>query len=339
MNFSLKRILIKAMVILSCIGCILLLPSCSENSQSEDPIKIGLNDWTGYDPFILADKTSLFNKHHVRVENTKFSSSLDTRHALKEGEIHGACLTLDEVVSLAEAGVKVKIVLVLDFSMGGDMIIGQKNLENFNDVVGKTIAVEESVVGKFLLDRALHLNLIKKSSVKIISVSRKDGLSAFRAKSIDALVCFNPVATTLLNEEEGNLLFSSSDIPFEIIDVLVFSELFYNDNKTAIANVIKSWFEAINAIKTNTNNAIEVLANVNNISIEEYKQSWEGLIVPDLKANKDIFNGESDKNIYKYSQVTIDFMIRKGLISKRVNTTDLFNPEIILKIIDSTEND
>jgi len=273
----------------------------------------------------------------VQVEIIRFASATEEMQAMKNGRIHGAGFTLDEVFSLIESGFKGKVVLVVDYSMGGDMIIGQKDVKNIAEIKGKTIGYEGTVVGEFLLDRALHMNHVKRFSIKLIDVQADNWLSAFKEKSVDALVCFNPVATTLLNEEEGNLLFSSAEMPFEIIDVLVFTESFYDDNKAAITNILKTWFDALIYLDTNTDNAAEVIASIKNISPEEYKQGLKGLIAPNLKVNKTVFDSKSDKNIYKYSQVIVNFMLSRGMLSKSINTDELFQPETLFEIESQTE--
>jgi NitT/TauT family transport system substrate-binding protein len=230
---------------------------------------------------------------------------------MKDGKIHGAGFTLDEVFSLVRSGFKGKVVLIVDYSMGGDMVIGQKDIKSIAELEGKTIGYEGTVVGEFLLDRALQTNYVRESSVKLIDIQADNWLSAFKEKSIDALVCFNPVANILLNEEEGNLLFSSADIPFEIIDVLIFSESFYENNKADIKNIVKAWFEALTYINTNTNKAAEIISSVKNISPEEYTQGQKGLIV--------------------------NFMLSKGLLSKSINSTDLFQGEILFEIEGQTK--
>ena len=223
------------------------------SAAAERPIKIGINDWTGYDPFILADKTDLFNKNNVRVEIKRFASTVASVQALKNREIQGAGLTLDEVFLLVDSGFKGKVVLVVDYSIGGDMLIGQKEINSIADLKGKKIGFEGTVVGEFLLSRALHMNRVKRASIKLINVKAENWLSSFAEKKVDGLVTFNPVATTLLNEHDGNILFSSADIPFQIIDVLVFEESFYDDNKVAIGNILKGWFEALTYLKTHEN--------------------------------------------------------------------------------------
>jgi NitT/TauT family transport system substrate-binding protein len=222
--------------------------------------------------------------------------------------------------------------------MGGDMLIGQKDVKSVAELEGKRVGYEGTVVGEFLLDRALHNNRVKRSSVELIDVKADKWLSSFVEKRVDALVCFNPVSTTLLHEHDGNLLFSSADMPFEIIDVLVFGKSFYTDNKAAIANILKAWFEALAYLETNKNKAAEVIAFVKNISPEDYKQGLKGLVAPDLTINKSVFDSKSDENIYKYSQGIVDFMMSKGLLGKRINTTDLFQGDILLKLGNHSES-
>ncbi|MDQ6967414.1 MAG: ABC transporter substrate-binding protein [Mariprofundaceae bacterium] len=301
-------------------------------SKDTDPIKIGINNWAGYDPFILADKLKLFNKNNVQVEIKRFASATETIQAMRGGEIQGAGFTLDEVFSLIDTGFKGKVVLIIDYSMGGDMVIGQKEIESIADLKGKTIGYEGSVVGEFLLDRALDRNSIKRSAVKLIDVQADKWLSSFAEKDVDALVCYNPAAATLLNEHEGTLLFSSADIPFEIIDVLLFSEPFYDENKTAITRILKGWFETLSYIDTNPDKAAEVISKVKNITPDNYRQGLNNLVAPDLTVNRTIFDPTSDKNIYKYSQVIVDFMLSKNLLSERIDTQDLFQAELLSKI-------
>jgi len=329
---ALLAIFIMATVVL------LFAAGCSKESQNAAPITIGINNWAGYDPFILADQTGLFKKNHVRVEIKRFASTTDEIRAMQEGEIQGAGFTLDEVVSLVETGFKGKVVLIVDYSMGGDMVIGQKEIKSIADLAGKTIGYEGSVVGEFLLHRALNRNRVNSSAVTLVDVQAGQWISTFKEKGIDELVCFDPVASVLLNEHKGNLLFSSAAIPFEIIDVLLFSESFYNDNKASVANILRAWFDALNYMDTNPDKAAEVITSTKGIRVNNYKQSQQGLVAPGLNVNIATFDGKSDRNIFKYSQVVIDFMMFRNMLSKRVNTADLFASEALLEIQTPTDH-
>ncbi len=331
-NQNRKIKLYPVLFILACILSFVLVTPYSKPGSQENSIKIGINEWTGYDPFILADKVGFFEKNNVSVEIKRFASATDEVEALKNGEIHGGGFTLDEAFSIIDSGFNSKIVLVVDYSMGGDMLVGQKEVTNTRQLVGKTIGFEGSVVGEFLLDRALRESHVKRNQVKLIDIQADEWLSAFKEKKIDALVCFNPIATRLLHDYEANLLFSSADMPFEIIDVLLFSASFYDSNQLAITNILKAWFETLQYITTDLEEAADIISIEKNISPKEYKTSLNDLISVDFETNKAIMDARSNENIYKYSQVIVDFMLTEGLLLQRINTDDIFQAEILFAL-------
>jgi len=315
-----------------------LLSTYSKFGQEGNPIKIGINTWAGYDPFILAEKVELFEQHNVSVEVKRFASATSELEAIKSGEIQGAGFTLDEAFSLIGSGFKGKIVLVIDYSMGGDMIIGQQAITHITQLKGKTIGYEGSVVGEFLLDRALRAHHVKREQVDLVNVDADNWLVTFKSKDVDALVCFNPVARTLLDKHKGNLLFSSAAMPFEIVDVLLFSESFYDDNKGAVAKILKTWFDILNTIDSDIDKAAAIISAEKQISVENYKLGLKDLVHPKYSVNKAIMNPKSDKNIYKYSQVIVNFMLTEGLLSKRIDTSNTFDSEMLLSIEPSIVN-
>lgn len=322
---------------LLCLSCITLISSCSKFENKGNLVQIGINQWIGYDPFILAESAGLFKKNNVSVKINRFASAKDVLKSLIKGEIQGAGLTLDEVFSAIDSGFKGKVVLIVDYSKGGDMLIGQSQVKSMADLEGKTVGYEGSIVGEFLLNRALQINHVKRTSVKLVDVPADKWLGVFIENGIDALVCFDPIATTLLNNHEGNLLFSSAEIPFEIIDVLLVSESFYDDNKVDITNIIRAWFDAVKYIDSNLDEAAEIISSVRETAAEEYKGGLNKLVFPDVYRNSTIMNDNSDINIYKLSQVIVDFMLSEGLLSKRINTNTLFPSEFLSEIESTTE--
>jgi len=330
-----KKIIIVLISVLFLLGLI-FLSTYSKPGQEGNPVIIGINEWTGFDPFILADKLNLFEHNNVSVEVKRFPSALSELEAIKKGDIHAAGFTLDEAFSLIGSGFKGKIVLVIDHSMGGDMLIGQQAITDVSQLAGKTIGYEGSVVGEFLLDRALRSHNLKRDQVTLIDISADNWLPAFKSNNVDALVCYNPVANTLLDEHLANLLFSSADMPFEIIDVLLVSESFYDENKAAIAKILEAWFDAIDTIDADIEKSAGIIAAEKQISADNYKSGLNYLVHPKLSVNKEIMAPNSKENIYKYSQVIVNFMLTEGLLSKRINTSEVFDSEALLLIEPTT---
>lgn len=306
--------------------------SCKVHNDKTFALKIGINDWTGYDPFIIADSIGLFAKNDVSTQIVRFQSSQEAIASFREGTIQGAALTLDEAVSLLSSGFPLKAVLVIDYSLGGDMILGQEGLTEVSQLEGKRVGYEGSVVGEFLLYRALNIKGIYGSSMELINIPANEWKEAFKMKKVDALVCYNPLASTLIEKEKANVLFSSSDIPFQIIDVLVFSESFYERHKDVLAKITKSWFEALEFQHNNQEQAMNMIMKIKSIDSIDYSRSMDGLEAPDLETNKLLFKPESEQNIFKYSQSIINFMLLQGLVHERINTADLFADDILNSI-------
>jgi NitT/TauT family transport system substrate-binding protein len=293
------------------------------------PVVIGVNTWTGYDPLILAEAKNLFAQQGVQVKVERFDSTVDELRALQEGRLHAAGLTLDEAFSAIGSGVAVKIALIIDYSTGGDMIVGKEEIATVADLRGKRVGYEGTVVGEYLLRRALELHAMKNTDVHLINIPAKDWQIAFEEGRIEALVCFNPVASTLLNEAGGNLIFSSADIPFEIIDVLVFSEDFFATRHTEVVGIVRGWFDALDFRDRHLQDAAQIIANDKHIQPEHYINGLTGLTAPDLLENRRMLDIRSKHNIFKYSQRIVDFMLSKGLLAQRINTMNVFDPSIV----------
>ena len=311
------------------IAIVLILSFMRTGGGDHEIIYVGKNDWTGYDPLVIAESQDFFSKHDVNVSVVRFKSAGEQVRAMRDGAIQGAGLTLDEAVGLHLSGLPVKVVLVVDFSLGGDMIVGQPSITDMSMIKGKRVGFEGTLVGEFLLKRALAKSRIKTTDIELVQIKGDEWLSAFRAGQVDALVCYNPDATTLLLQDGANLLFSSQDIAFEIIDVLVFEDSFYKRNKASIVKIASAWFDAVDFIELNPGAAAQIIAKEKDIFPEEFVSGLRQMKLPDLEENRQILDGNSSDNIYKYSQVIVDFMLDKGLISRRLNTDEFFSEEIV----------
>jgi NitT/TauT family transport system substrate-binding protein len=92
------------------LGLAFLLPGC--DSEREPPLRIGTNVWPGYEPLYLARDLGHYNETPVNL--IEFTSASSVIHALRNGMIEGATLTLDEVLTLLSDGFDLKVILAPD---------------------------------------------------------------------------------------------------------------------------------------------------------------------------------------------------------------------------------
>ena len=154
-------------------------------ASEEPPFRVGTNVWLGYEPLYLAQSLGYLKGQGVSLR--KFDTTLEVIEAFRLGLLEAAAVTLDEALRLAESGPEIRIVLVMDVSNGGDVILGQPELAAVSDLRGKRIAVEESAVGGYLLARALEIAEVRPEDVILVHLPIDRHLDAFRAHEVDAV--------------------------------------------------------------------------------------------------------------------------------------------------------
>ncbi len=150
------------------------------------PLRIGTNLWPGYEPLYLADQLGKLD--HERVRLVEYSSASRVMNGYRAQAIDAACLTLDEVMQLAQDKVDMRLVLVMDFSQGGDVVIGNAKFKTIKKLKGQRVGVENTALGAYMLKRALESVGLDHNDVSVISLPVDQHERAFRAGEVDAVV-------------------------------------------------------------------------------------------------------------------------------------------------------
>jgi NitT/TauT family transport system substrate-binding protein len=292
---------------------------------------IGSGKWTGYEPLYLAEQVGIFDKNEASIKLIRHLNEYEILSKLKSGDIHGAALTLDMLFVLYESGFPCKAVLVLDYSIGGDMIIGKSGVNNLNDLKGGKIGLEKLYVNEYFLARSLAEKNIKSKEIEIVYIPEGKHIEYLENSEVDAVVAYNPLATFLL-QKGYELIFSSKDIPSSIIDVLVFPNHIFENNYTNILKIIQAWFDSIRYIDLHYMDSMMIMSESEGVSEYEFKMAFEDILIPDLKQNLAFFDLESEKNIFKISDITMDFMFKRKMIKSKIDTSQIFDSSILKSV-------
>lgn len=111
----------------------------------EPPLAVGTNTWTGYEPLYLARDLGLHDGLPVRL--VELGSTTQSMDALRTGQLGMAGLTLDEALTLAQEGIALKVVWVMDVSSGADALVVRPGLADLSDLRGSKVGVEQTAVG------------------------------------------------------------------------------------------------------------------------------------------------------------------------------------------------
>lgn len=202
-------LIIRLLVLMLCLS---LLTSCED---SDATFKVGINRWLGYEPLYLGKKLDYL----PGIDIVRLSSALDVMRALRNGNLQAAGLTLDEALTLIQEGIELNIVMVFDYSNGADVVLARPTIKTLSDVAGKRIGVELNAVGSLMLRSMLAKANLSVKDVKIAAMPITQLKDAVSAGQIDVAVTYQPFSDDLL-ALGMKPIFSSADIPGEIMDVL-----------------------------------------------------------------------------------------------------------------------
>jgi len=301
----------------SLMGCLVLFVLTACDQREAPPLKIGSNIWPGYEFYYMARDLGHLDPKKVRL--VEFSNATDVSHQLVNGSIQAGLLTLDEVIRLKHSGLDLTVVQVVDFSRGGDVVVGRSSLENV-DWKQATIAVEESAVGALMLWAFAQNIQVPVESLNVQYISVDESVDAYN-KGADFVVSFEPFRTLLLNKG-AKQVFDSSQVPNLIVDVLAIRNDAIKDHEQQLRHAIAEYFSALNLYRASPQKYAPLLAKRLQISAEEVQATYDGIVPATLKDNHELMDG-NDPKIISSIEVISDVLLKSNLIGSPVKPTSV----------------
>lgn len=211
----------------------------------QTPLAVGTVPWVGTEPFYLARELELFPGPVHLVE---YLSSEQEIRAFQNGVIDAAAVTLDEVLNLDRVGQQARVVLVLDVSDGADCVMAQPAVSSLAGLRGRRVAAEDVTLPTYMLSRGLQLAGLQLEDIQREPRALEDYDAALRKGEVDAVVAFEPYCHRL--EAEGaRRIFDSTQLPGEIMDVLVVRQRYLEDHPEQVDALMRGWFAALGVIE------------------------------------------------------------------------------------------
>lgn len=299
-----------------------LLGACA---PATEPLRFGANAWPGYAPLRLASVSDLIGRESLRVLD--FPSTSMVLSAFRNGLIDLAGLTLDEAMMLAVEEQAPRIVLVFDTSIGADAILAQPHIKSVTQLVGARVGVETEAVGAYMIGRALGSAGLPAERVEIVSMPHDAHETAFLSGAVDALVTFDPVRTRLL-ARGANELFSSRDIPGEIVDVMVVRESELARRRDDVARVVAAHFAARALMLASPDDTVRRLGPRIGLSEDELAVVLTLMDQPDASKNR-VLLGEGAGSLLPVLDRMGSVMHALGLISHVPNLNGILMSDLI----------
>jgi NitT/TauT family transport system substrate-binding protein len=310
----------------------LLLTGCDIGPKYEPPLRIGTGLWPGYTPLHIARDRGLFGETEVKIAT--FSTDYDASRAFRDGRIEVLCGTLGDTLRSIDQGNDVRIVLVLDFSNGADGIAARPEITKISDLRGKRVAVEVGTLTHFVLIRALEMASLNESDVTLKNLGMDEATAALGKGDVDAAALWEPFLT---KAERGGArrVFSSAEIPGEILDVLAVRTDALRDRPRDVDRIIQAWGAALDLVRQRPHEAEPIMMAQLDMSAQELHESLAELELVDLAQNLELFDAKPPRPSVRtsYAQVAA-FMAQHKLLTHPARAAeDIIDPAPLRRVL------
>ncbi len=284
-------------------------PSCAPSTSQ--PLRVGLAVFPSYELFFLARKHGWLGDD---IDLVEFQSPGDPMRAFREGAIDVVALTTLYALDLAQRLPDTRIVMPLDHSIGADAILAGPAVPDVKALKGRRVGVHPTLLGPYLLRRALDKAGLSKDDLTIVPVmggdQQGDQERVLAGNEVDALVTEEPVATRLVGRG-AHTIFTSADIPGEIVDVLLVRLSLLERERPRLQRIVDAWYRARDAFRADPAGSAAIMAPRESLTPAEFVASFRGLDMPDRPAAQKLLDG-SDPTLLRALRTEAAIMREEG---------------------------
>jgi len=235
----------------------LLLMSCSQAPSPEaEPRKefsIGWSIYAGWMPWPYAQQAGIVkkwaDKYGIKINVVQVNDYVESVNQYTAGRFDGVTVTNMDALTIPAAGGKDSSAIILgDYSNGNDGIL-LKGGNKLGNIKGQQVYLVELSVSHYLLARGLQTAGLKPTDVRTVNTSDADIVGAFGSPQAKAAVAWNPQLSVMKGQPGVTQVFSSAQIPGEILDLMVVDTATLKSNPNLGKALAGIWYETVSLMQ------------------------------------------------------------------------------------------
>ncbi|WP_165311277.1 putative urea ABC transporter substrate-binding protein [Vibrio ziniensis] len=259
---------------------VLATPFISQSVQAEEKSEftVAWSIYAGWMPWDYAAYSGIMDKwaekYGIKVNIVQVNDYVESINQYTAGQFDATVMTnMDALTIPAASGVDSTALIVGDFSDGNDGIV-LKGAKSLKDVKGQNINLVELSVSHYLMARALESVGLSEKDVNVVNTSDADIVAAFSTKDVTSVVTWNPLLSEITAQPNTSLVFDSSKIPGEIIDLMIANTETLQDNPKLGKALTGAWYEIMGIMtsKSKADEAKSYMAKQSGTDLAGYNQ-------------------------------------------------------------------
>jgi NitT/TauT family transport system substrate-binding protein len=219
-------------------------------AADKNTFNVAWSIYVGWMPWDYAAQSGILNKwagkYGIKIKLTQVNDYVESINQYTAGSFDACVMTnMDMLTIPAAGGVDSTALIVGDFSNGNDGVVLKGKGKKLEDIKGQKVNLVELSVSHYLLVRALSSVGMRERDLKIINTSDADIVAAFSTPSSTAAVTWKPQLSEVLSAPNAQLVFDSSKIPGEIMDLMVVNSATLKANPNLGKALVGAWYETL----------------------------------------------------------------------------------------------
>lgn len=264
------------------IGSVLLLSlsfiisPLAAHAETKDKFSIAWTIYAGWMPWDYADNAGIVkkwaDKYDIEIDVVQINDYIESINQYTAGQFDGCTMTnMDALTIPAAGGVDSTALIIGDFSNGNDGIVLKGADKKLADIKGQRVNLVELSVSHYLLARALDSVEMSERDVTVVNTSDADLVGVFNASDVTSTVTWNPLLSEITAIPDTTKVFDSSDIPGEIIDLLVVNTETLEANPAFGKALTGAWYEIMAKMQAGDEEALTMMAEASGTDLAGYQ--------------------------------------------------------------------
>ena len=305
-----------------------LLLTQSANAAAKTSFKVAWSIYVGWMPWDYAEQSGILkkwaDKYGIKIELTQINDYVESINQYTAGKFDACVMTnMDMLTIPAAGGVDSTALIVGDYSNGNDGVVLKGAGKKLADIKGQSVNLVELSVSHYLLARGLASVGLAERDIKVVNTSDADIVSAFAAPTVTATVTWKPQLAEVTAMPKTTLVFDSSKIPGEILDLMVVNSATLKDNPKLGKALVGAWYETMalmQAKDAKAKAALESMAKASGTDLAGFKGQLATTYLYSTAGQRR--GGDQSPDLVKKMDLVRNFSFDHGLLGEGAKTVD-----------------
>lgn len=305
------------------------LMAASMSAMAKDDFKFAWSHYTGWEPWGYAADNGIVkkwaDKYGIKIDVVLINDYIESINLYTAGNYDGVTATnMDALTIPSVGGVDTTALIVGDYSNGNDGVVA-KNAKSIKDLKGREVRLVELSVSHYMLSRALDKNGMSERDLTVVNQSDADIAAVYISDKNGAVVTWNPPLQQVRNAPGSKLLFDSSQIPGEIIDIAFVRT---NADERFKKALVGAWYETMSIMSSKGKAQRKAIAHMANLAGGTQKEFQAQLKTTAMyyKAS-DAVKFTNSPELKKTMDYVRKFSFDKGLFGNNASSPDFVGIE------------